>query len=450
MKIKRLALLLLMFIAVSTVAVAQVNDPEQDDPFADDPFFTKPLNEWFVREEIRERARRTSDRIIEDRGIDKGYRDVSGLSQFPGLSEMDKIYPMVRFNHVEALFVGFDVDRKLKWNDRKDLRGFGSIGYSFGQKNAQYSFGIERFFGFSRSMKIGASHQNIIESEDKWRVGWNENSLVTFFTGYDYMDYYSREGTQIYSIFKLGNMIEHTIAFTDDMYGSLERTSRYSMFGKKSFSRENPEIDEGRIQMLVLGGAFNPYQHAITRLFTFSADVMLELSPTSSFSSDYDFTRFQAEMRSSLRIDKSAVLQNRIRVGAIEGAAPDFKHFYLGGISTLRARPFKAISGTHMALANTELHLGRSVGNPSNLDWFDSATNINHLKVSFFADLGWVNSSTSPNDQLFTAFESFNLSKIYSDVGAAINFNLLRLEAAWPASNLSQSPVIWFRLNRTF
>ena len=222
------------------------------------------------------------------------------------------------------------------------------------------------------------------------------------------------------------------------------------MFGKKSTFRENPTFDEGRAQAIVFGTSFNKRERALTSLFMMSGDIMVELSDASTIKTDYDFRRYQAEIRTALRIDQTALLQNRFRAGAITGNSLDFKEFSLGGISTLRARPYKYLTGTHMMLVNSELHLGRKVGDRHNRDWFDTSLDINNLKFTIFADLGWTNSQLSDKSNLFEGFENFSFSNVYSDAGVSINLNLLRVEAAWPTTDFSQNPVIWFRLNSTF
>lgn len=444
-------LLLSIMTCLSVTAFGQVVEPEQgDDPFADDPFFTKPLKDWFGTEEIKERVRRTSDRIIVDRGIDEGSRDITGLAEGAGINKLNVVNPWFRYNRVEGAYLGFSIDERLRWGSRKDLRGFGSLGYSFGREEAQYSFGVERFFGYSRKLIFGVSYHKLIDSEDKWRVGDMENTVSALFAGFDHLDYFESQGIQVYTIVRLGDWVEQTLAYQDHEYKALQNVTRYSMFGKKSTFRENPTFDEGRAQAIIFGTSFNKRERALTPLFMMSGDILVELSDASTVKTDYDFRRYQAEIRTAFRIDHTALLQNRFRAGAITGNSPDFKEFSLGGISTLRARPYKYLTGTHMMLFNSELHLGRKVGNRHNKDRFDTAIDINNLKFTIFADLGWTQSQITNKSNVFEGFDSFSFSNVYSDAGVSVNFNLIRVEAAWPTDNFSQTPVIWFRLNSTF
>jgi hypothetical protein len=449
MKFKIALLILVVFSALNPVIYAQTNGNEED-PFESDPFFNKPLKDWFSAEEIRVRVRRTSDRIYYDRGVDEGQRDVFGLGESVGMNSLNKMYPAVRFNRVEGLYLGLHLDRHLQWGLGKDLQPYGSLGYSFGRKDWLYTAGLERFFGYSRNTKIGVSHHRITDTEDVWRTGWNENSIISFLSGHDFMDYYARNGTQIYMVVRANRWLELSTLFTDDKYESLDMNTRFSLFGKKGRVSENPLIDEGKIQIIGFGLNFNPTNLALLPRWSLSGDLSAELSDRFVNNTDYDFSRYQMELRSAIRIDRSAILRNRLRASAIGGDAPNFKWSYLGGMSTLRAHPHKSLSGTHSLLFNSELHLGSTVSGSKSGRFNDDILDLDNLKFVLFADMGWIGTELSNNAGIFDEFKNFKGSKIITDVGAGINFSALRVEAAWNSADLTEKPVIWIRFNQTF
>lgn len=441
------SLFIILVLFVTVPVVAQTVDPEED-PFENDPFFTRPIKDWFSAEEVRERVRRTSVRLFTDEGVDDGIIDVYGNSNRPGVSSLDVMHPAVRFNRVEALYIGFHSERGLKWNWDRDLSPFGSIGYSFGRKSWLYTVGIERVFGMNRNVIIGASHHRITDSEDTWRTGWTETSIMSFFSPYDFMDYYSRNGTQIYTVLRPSRDVEFTAGYSDDRYRSLEKNSNFSVFGRKIEVRDNPEIDEGKIQLLTLAVKLNPSRRNILDRFSISADFTGEFSDVIGYNSDYEFRRYIGEVRSAWLIDRSALLKNRVRVHATSNGAPDFKQVQLGGISTLRARSHKEFSGTHAVLMNTELHLGSQAGRGGHHRIHDFA-DLQSMKFILFADMGWTDTLPG-NSGIMSGFEDFSVSKLRTDIGAGINFNAFRLEAARKAQDLSERPVIWIRFNPTF
>lgn len=449
MKFKIALIVFLSAFVINHNAFAQTVEPDED-PFESDPFFNKPLKDWFSAEEIRERVRRTSDRIYYDNGVDEGNRDVYGLSETAGMNSINKMYTAVRFNRVEALYLGLHLERHLRWGFGANIQPYGSLGYSFGRKEWLYTIGLERLFGYSKNTKIGVSHHNITDTEDLWRTGWKENSIISFFSGHDFMDYYARNGSQIYMVVRANDWLEISTMFTDDKYESLERNSRFSLFGKKSTVQDNPLIDEGKIQIVGLGLNFNPENKSVLPRWSLSGDVAVELSDRFVNNSDFEFSRYQIELRSAIRIDQSAILRNRFRASAVQGDAPNFKQSYLGGMGSLRAHPHKSLFGTHSMLLNSELHLGSNTQYRRSGRFNNDIQDLDNLKFVLFADMGWVGNELSKDAGFLEEFKNFSTSKIKSDVGAGINYSAVRVQAAWNATDLTEKPVIWIRFNQTF
>lgn len=442
-------ILILILLGAPLVLHAQV-DQQETDPFQEDPFFTKPLKDWFSTEVIIERVSRRSVRAFRGEGLDSGTRDLSGFSEDPGLSSINLMYPAVRFNRVEALYVGFHSDRYINWGKAsyRDIDPYGSIGYSFGRKTWLYTIGIERMFGFNGNFLLGASHSRITDTEDQWRVGWTENSLISFFSVHDFMDYYARNGTQVYSVYRPSRYVEITAGYTDDRYTSLDKNSGFSVFGKGRDVRDNPMIDEGKIQLLKTAFQFNAADRMLTERFGMSFDVDAEFSDVISNNSDFEYRRVQFENRTMFVIDPSAIVQNRIRLVSVTGDAPGFKYVPLGGISTMRATPFKSMMGSHVVLVNTELQMGFNVGTVGFDD--DVIIDATQLKFSLFADMGWTNRAISQSNAVLDGFKDFRVGDFTTDVGFGVNFSAMKLEAAWRSNDLTSKPVIWVRFNPTF
>ncbi|HAC14935.1 MAG TPA: hypothetical protein DCE78_03180 [Bacteroidetes bacterium] len=446
---KYLLLLLGLMIFAPVVLTAQHENPDED-PFENDPFFTKPLKDWFSTDEMINRVSDRSKRIIRSGGIDDGYRDISGFSSNPGFSYLDRMHSWVRFNRVDALYLGIQSERYADWGRKNDraLNPYWAVGYSFGRKDWLYTVGIERVFGFNRNFILGATHQRITDSEDQWRVGWTENSLYSFFSVHDFMDYYSRMGTQFYAVYRPDQKVELTIAYSDDDYTSLAKNSDFSVFGDGSNVRENHAIDEGKLQLLKTGFQFNPKDAMLSPGFSLAADLTGEFSDMISSNSDYSYDRVQAELRSIAVLDESAVLRNRLKLVSVTGNAPDFKHIPLGGISTMRATPFKSMMGSHSVLFNTELMFGFEAGKIYMEDVLD--IDLKSFKFSFFADMGWTNGVSGNGLKLMDGFEDFSLKDFKTDVGFGVNLSAMRFEAAWNSNDLTTTPVIWLRFNPTF
>jgi hypothetical protein len=443
-------ILLLSALALAPLAVVAQTDDTHTDPFKDDPFFTKPIDQWFSVDQVVERVTKRADRMKRGGGIDEGFRDLGGFSDNPGFSHLDRMGSVVRFNRAEAFYIGFHSDRTIGLRNSKTYQfdPYGSIGYSFGRKDWLYTIGVERSFGFKQQALFGINYSRTTDSEDNWRVGSAENSLYSFFSVYDFKDYFDRQGAQIYGVISPVKNVEFTISYSDEVYKSLPLESKYSVFGDRSNVRDNPVIDSGKLQLVRVGMQLNPTDRLQTAFWGGALDLDAEFSDLTG-NSDYDYQRYQLEARNVILIDPGAALQNRVKLVSVTGTAPNFKYVPLGGASTMRATPYKSMAGSHSVLINTELHFG--FFRTSGYEYSDMLDlDFTTTSFSLFADLGWTNRSISGSTALLDGFNTFSFGDMVADVGVGINFSSLRFEAAWKATDLSKTPVVWIRLNPTF
>lgn len=423
-----------------------------DDPFADDPLFNKPTRDWFSADRITRAVKQRRDRIIRQSGVDDPYHDLTGYSYNPGFAALSSVKPMIRYNRVDGVTLGLSSD-ELDWNQNDRFSPFGTIQYAFSREEWLYTLGVERLFGFDRSFKAGIEFHRTTDSDDGFRVGWNETSLTAFFAGYDYMDYYGRQGTSIYSVYNAWDAAEFTVMYrTDDIY-NLERNTRYTMFGHKNTYRENPAIligaDTARVSQVVAGLRLNPMDKMLHPRFSASFDVLAQLGKSiDGLDSDYAYDKLETELRALFIIDAAAALKIRARAGQIVGNPTQNAFFYLGGPGTVRAMGFKEQSGTSMALLNAELLLGEE--NNRRGDWVDEMFDLDELQFKVFFDAGWVNENPVIPQVFGTGFDSFSLKQLNTSLGVGVNLSTVRFELAWPTQDLAGTPALWVRLNPSF
>lgn len=447
---KRYLFLLILTLFIAPHALVAQSEESKSDPFKDDPFFTKPIDQWFSVDNVVDRVSKRAERMKRGGGVDDGFRDLGGFSTNPGFSYLDRMGTGIRFNRVEALYIGLHIDRSTNLGGSRNsgFDTYGSIGYSFGRKDWLYTLGIERAFGPKQNALFGVNYARVTDSDDNWRVGSVENSLYSFFSVFDYKDYYDRQGAQIYGVIQPVGNVELSVSYSDEKYKSLQKETGFSVFGKGSSVRENPMIDEGQLQLFRFGLQLNPKDRLQNHFWGGSLDFDAEYSDLTG-NSDFDYQRYQLETRNVLLLDPGAALQNRIKLVSVTGTAPNFKYVPLGGISTMRATPFKSMMGSHVVLINTELNFGffRSVGYE-----YEDILDIDMSMTSFsiFADLGWTNGSFRPTNSIFDGFDEFTFGDMAADVGVGVNFSSFRVEAAWKANDLAKNPVFWIRLNPTF
>jgi hypothetical protein len=429
-----------------------------EDPFEDDPFFSKPIDDmlhrppkdWVQTEEVRRRIH-----YMNRAGLDYGDSFENGPFISNPIYGLYPVMPMIHYNRVNGVFLGIKKER-MTWDRYDDFLGIesitpqGMIGYSFGQDEWQYSFGLEKYFGDRPLFALGAEYYNGTSTDDYWRVGLNETSITALFAGYDFLDYYKQKGYGLYAMFRTPTYIDLAVSYNSTAYSSLQQQTDYSFFGKNGTYRVNPPITEGDFETLSLGFMFNRRNVIMSQFFSMQGWALAELGKEFGLNSDVPYNRYQAGWQFYFYLDKGTMLKWRLRAGSItgDGDIPLQKQFELGGIGTMRATPFKQMKGNAMVLSNIELHFGSS-NVMGDMEWMDAED----LTLSFFLDSGWTRweeQLLNGNDPL-AGFDQFNFDDLHHDAGVGLGTNLFRAEVAWPIDSIGKgTPALWFRFNPTF
>lgn len=468
-KMRKLFLTVCILFLMAGIATAQTErDSTEEDPFKNDPFFSAPLKEMLKKPSHNNDS---TDDIENDRDVRNFVVDLNdhGLD-FEGIIEagpynsnpLYSVYPnlpMIHFNRVNALFLGLRKERMQWYQDDwllgiPDVQLTGLIGYSTGQKDWEYSIGAEKLFGRKNHLLIGGEYHNASSTNDEWRVGLHETSVTAFAGGYDYLDYYKQRGWGAYMLLRSDRFFEGGVALSDDRYNSLINETDWALFGAGNRYRPNPPVDvinglavdTVNISSLTLSASFNPKRLVLSRHFTFSLTGIAELADPGMGSSDYNYQKYTGELISYLNFEPGGVLKYRLRMSSIAGEAPRFKQLYLGGIGTMRALPFKSLSGNQMVLSNAELQFGTARYHSDG--WID----FEDFYLSLFLDSGWTDFSQDLVDSgdPFTGFDEFNFEDLQHNGGIGIGSSLIRCELAWDLENTSRAPVFWIRFNPTF
>lgn len=456
--------LILAFLVVPIGALAQQTDPE--DAFKRDPIFSKSLDELLGIEDKEDSGEEEKDynddenfdsamRRLSRTGMDLGggfeagpYYSSSLYSQYPNL-------PMIHYNRVNGLFLGYRTER-MQWH-RDDsflnipqIQPHGLIGWGTASKDWEYAIGLEKLIGENRRFMIGAEYHNASATEDYERVGLFEASLTSFFAAYDYLDYYKMKGYGFYGIFRTRRWVEGGFSYNHDTFTSLEQNTGYSLFGKSGTYRLNPPIDEfsDEIDLDIYGLSLsvNPRNILLANKFTMAGSVQAEFADNSATDENYRFNKYESEMRLYYNFEPGSVFKWRLKAGSITGNAPDFKDFYLGGIGTLRGSPYKIFRGNQMVSSNIEVQFGRPSGYSG--QWIKDY----NLHLLLFLDSGWtrINPELLDSETPLKGFGNFSISDMQHDAGVGIGSGGFRIELAWPLKTFDSTPALWIRFNPTF
>ncbi|TAK54241.1 MAG: hypothetical protein EPO24_13365 [Bacteroidetes bacterium] len=356
---------------------------------------------------------------------------------------------IVRYNRVEALFLGLNYPNEYSWDERS-ISLFGSAGYGFATHRWRYSGGLSQQFGMGRTLiEIGAEGHSLTDTKDQWIVDESENTLAAFFLRDDYRDYFGREGVSGWAGF-YGRWnttdLQLRAAYLNDEYQSLEWKTNWSVFGGDKLFRDNPPVWEGRMRSALV--TFDVHQETQRRYlisgwkFAVSAE-----QAGKSFGGDFEFNRYTVDLIRYQPLSKYENLNFRLRAGSATGDVPPQKWFELGGISTLPAFGYKEFPGNRIALFNAEYLLNGKIFD--DVDLFPSWL-LRNTNLILFYDAGYA--AMVPGDEQFSkGFENLTAQTIKSDWGVGIGSRdaKFRLGFAW-RTDIAEPVHVFLRLNRPF
>ncbi|MCZ6676105.1 MAG: BamA/TamA family outer membrane protein [Candidatus Poribacteria bacterium] len=337
--------------------------------------------------------------------------------------------PIIDFNRVHGLILG---GRAEVSTIESASRAFGTLSNGLSSKIWNYQLGAEKTWFNRHAMSIGGSLYKLTDTSDGSRLSADEEFLSATVFGEAFLDYYQREGYQVWMKQKLTPSAHIMLEFTDEDHENLFKSTDWSLFDKDKPKRRNLRIDEGRFRTVTVGYYFDSraYQSHKTRHFRASpspdyrarrgwlGEISVEYTGK-SLDNDFDFTLYRFQVTRYNPLSAKHYLDLRLEGGFSDTPLPRQRLLYLGGISTLRGYGLKEFFGDNMLRFNMEyrIHFGPIVP-------FDGSE-IEMGAVTVFLDTGhtWF-------DDESIEFDRFNTS-----VGAGLSLfvtpsTALRIEIA--------------------
>jgi outer membrane protein assembly factor BamA len=468
--------LLLLGIIISTFVLAGVSLAQNDntsnsfdsmiDSVVEDAFtrFDEKYNTYIFSDEPREY--RDGDDDFEDWSNDRRFlrrkrlansrlyagANDSRLNQAAFVSypwELNNENFFIRYNRVEALFLGMNFPNRYSW-DVRSISLFGSVGYGFASHRWRYNGGISQQFGMGRTLlEVGVEGHSLTDSKDQWIVDEGENTVTSFFMRDDYRDYFGREGASawlgLFGKWKSSDM-QFRVAYLNDQYQSLDWNTNWSLFGGDKSFRDNPPVVEGKMKSAL--ASFEMHQEQQRTYFTsgWKAALSAEVAGK-SFGGDFEFNRYVFDFIRYQPLSKYENLNFRMRAASATGDVPPQKWFELGGISTLPAYGYKEFPGNRIALFNAEYMLNGKIFDA--VDVFPSWL-LRNCNLILFYDAGFANAVAS-DEKFDKGFETLRLDNVKSDWGFGIGSRdaKIRLGFAW-RTDIAEPVHVFLRLNRPF
>ena len=340
-----------------------------------------------------------------------------------GLGFHGTVFDRTRFNH-------------LYW--------FGYFTRKTGPDRTGYTLGIERPFFRGDLLQVGGTIYDVTASDDQWRLGTVEQSLVALGFRNTFRDYYRRKGYQLHAAVRPREEHEAAVAWRDDTHFALVNETDYGFFRDSHAFRPNALAQPGDLRSLILAYTFDSrgldrqpsarfQQHQFDNLFAdatgrdhgFRFDWRSELAPD-SFSHDFDFARHLATARGWWQPTKRRIVSGRLVAGTSTGTLPAQRVFALGGIGTVHGYRFKEAAGDRMLLMNAEIRQGFGGSGVAGLAFFDAGRVYR----------------PSPGST-GTWLKGIGVGLEFGDGGA-------RLEFGWRLDDVPDSLQVLFRLRPTF
>lgn len=350
---------------------------------------------------------------------------------------------MFRYNRVEGLFLGTEIARR-RWYDTRIVNIYGNVGYGFKSEEWRYTAGMDKHFFNTNRLVVGVKSYDLTDSDDFWRIEYNENTLAALFLREDFLDFYNRRGFTAYINQEILNNALLRLEYRADTFKSMRNSARWSVFGGSKVFRPNPSIDEGNMRSINVIGLIDTRNSG--RITERGWWIRFDSEYTSpDLGGDFDYARYMLDLRRYKRLNSYENLNFRLMFGASRGLLPIQRMFYLGGISTLRGMKYKELSGSHVFLTNVEY-----LFNPRGILTGPSSWFLEDFKLALFFDAGAV--MTGDIGGIDDYFDKLNRGIMRHNVGIGITTQDedLRVNFAWRTDIKSRPLRVTLRLTRSF
>ena len=304
--------------------------------------------------------------------------------------------PLVRFNRVTGWLLGahLEVGKRRQigplwmWNIPSSVRAylpklFGEVGYGFGNRDLNYRVGGDMIWSQPDVSSLGVSAQiHRATTAIAPELFPHYDSVSDAFGALGFHNYYLSEGVEM--SFRWEPVTPtHALKLTmrAESYESLQKTTDWQLgnWGSESEAEENPPITPGRLRSVTLGYNLNTRKNSN---LGWHNTLLIEHS-NPAIGSDFDFTRFQLQLRyAASRGDD--LIRTRLVLGTATSALPIQRQFIIGGRGTLSGYPLYAFAGDHVSLLNLEYFY--RLPNPYGWEWFNEMKTF----VVLFLDQGQV------------------------------------------------------------
>jgi hypothetical protein len=272
--------------------------------------------------------------------------------------------PKVVYTRVDGAHLG--VRYGFNRTDRRITRIDAELGYALGRERLLWSTGVSQpLFGGQLMVGGGAHRLTRGFAFDDEIVGTFENTLAAFLVKEDYREYLEGTGGHVFVRWNATDKYALTTSWLAEEHRALDVTADWSLFdGARGQFRLNPEAREGMLRSLTATISHDsrpkdsdngvPFIGEIRRSNRDWVRLSYETSGT-DLGGDFDYALARLDARGYWKLSPEQFFSARLLAGReVRGELPVQRELYAGGISTLRAHPYKAYRGDRQFLFSAE------------------------------------------------------------------------------------------------
>jgi hypothetical protein len=341
-----------------------------------------------------------------------------------------------RYNRVESIFLGLGREKKFYWDGSRIWNAYGFIGWGFKSHTWRGSLGLARQFAIlsdkrTAIFELGIEGYSLTDTKDQWIISLHENTASALLIHEDFRNYFERNGYTIHAAYYMKQDYlkgELKLAYLADTYHSMTNKVDWALFGGNKKFRTNPDIDDGKINSVIMSGGISTLTKRSFGSEGWSVIASTEFAKK-NWGSAFDYEQYIFDVRRFQPLGKYDNFNIRLRFGSASGTLPIQKLFELGGLGTMNAFPFKSAIGNRMLLINTEFIVNGSI--LEDLDFWPTWI-FTHVNLLLTSDAGFTRMALS-NASAFGGFDGVKLNTFMHNFGVAIanRTGSFRIGVAW-------------------
>ncbi len=272
-----------------------------------------------------------------------------------------QVRPYVDYNRVDQWTLGLDLLYAPTTGMKPGMKV--RVGRAFqrqtddGDGRTVYSMSLDQPLIESRAIRLGLALYRKTDDDGFGQIGAIENAVATWALRWDYRDWFERSGFAAGVEADFGPRWTGSATWNSDDHTSITRLADgiSPAFRQHEPMRENPAIDDGRIQSITLAAAYDSRSSKDVPRSGMWHRVAMETAG-GSLDGDFTYHRWFGDFRAYVSPSPSHRLKTRVMLGTAgdDDVLPLQRSFAIGGVGTLRATPFRQLRGEHLFLWNAD------------------------------------------------------------------------------------------------